>query len=337
MTYVFLDVGKFVAAFAVVFIHTEPFREVSLLFSYLFSHGLMRQAVPFFFLVSGFFLARLWPKDGVLPWRAAFHTMRRALFLYLLWGCLYLPLMVWTFREMGADWQGAFFAACREALFGMYQLWFFLGLAEAVLLLALLSRCLRWRSILWLGGALYAGATLVYGMGLLPMDVFYRHYVRGAVFLGVPWMMAGVWLSRVGRVPLRYLFIAYGLGTVALLAESAGDFYRLQGAPTEFFFSLVLCVPALFLLLRDAVPGQLLKARSLWLRRMSTLVYGLHGWPVVLLIGVPSVAQYAADWGLPAAHVFLTLIALFFAVGSGAIILLFAGRVPWLWWLHWFY
>lgn len=70
-------------------------------------------------------------------------------------------------------------------------------LAEAVLLLAVMSRFLRWPQMLFLGGVLYAGATVV-----------------------------------------------YALGTVLLLCESAGDFYRLQGAPMDLFLSLVVCAGA---------------------------------------------------------------------------------------------
>lgn len=81
-------------------------------------------------------------------------------------------------------------------------------LAEAVLLLVVMSRFLRWPQMLFLGGVLYAGATVV-----------------------------------------------YALGTVLLLCESAGDFYRLQGATMDLFLSLGVCVPALFLLLRDAAGG----------------------------------------------------------------------------------
>ncbi len=334
MEYACLDAGKVVASLFVLFAHTEPLHEVSPLAGYLVMDGWMRQAVPFFFVTSGFFLARRWPVDEVLPWRAAWRTVRRLLVLYAVWMCPYVPVMIWSFYEMGSGWYGALLATGQEVLFGLYHLWFFPALAEAVLLLAVMSRFLRWRQMLFLGGVLYAGATVVYALGWLPLDAVYRHYVRGAVFFGLPWVMLGVWLSRAGRLPRRRLFLMYALGTVLLLCESAGDFYRLQGATMDLFLSLVVCVPALFLLLRDAAGGVWLSGHAIFLRRLSTLIYGAHAWPVVVLLGVPSVTQWVMGAGVPWFHFFLMVLSLAWALAVSCLVLRLAARYRWLRWLY---
>lgn len=334
MEYVFLDVGKFVASIFVIFSHTEPLMDVSPLASYLLADGLLRQAVPFFFVTSGFFLARRWPVDEALPWRAALRSVRRILVLYAVWLCPYAPVLVWSLYEMWGSWHRALLVTGQELVFGMYHLWFFPALAEAVLLLAVLSRFLRWRQMLLLGGVLYAGATVVYEMGWLPMDAVYRHYVRGALFFAVPWVMLGVYFSRVGRLPRRWLLLVYAAGTALLLLECVGDFYRLQHAPMDLFLSLVVCVPALFLLLRDAAAGAWLSARALHLRRMSTLVYGVHAWPVVVLLGVPSVAQRVAAAGVTGFHFWLLMLVLAWALAVSCLVLRLARRWRWLHWLY---
>lgn len=316
MVYALLDAGKFVASFFVIFIHTEPLADVSPFGSYLLSHGLSRQAVPFFFVASGFFLARHASAEGAVSFCAVLHTARRLLVLYAVYFLIYEPFSFLMLRAQG---HGTSFAEILiEAAFGPFHLWFFPALLEAVLLLAILGKFLRLRTILLLSGALYFGATAVYGLGLLPVDSFYVHVVRGAVFFGLPFVALGLFLARAPRLPRRCLLLCYGVGTLLMLGESGWHFAR-QLPPLEFFFTLPLCVVPLFLLLRDAAAGAWLTAHSVTLRRMSTLIYGMHVLPMVCLFVWPA--------PLLQQHLLLTAVTIVWALLASWLVLRLAPRV----------
>ena len=171
-----LDVFRVAAAVLVVAIHTSPLTTYWALGDFWFTRVLARVAVPFFLMVSGYFLARN-------NWRTVWTVWKKTALLYGLCVLLYLPLNAYAgqldgdfFRRIFTD--GAF-----------YHLWYFPGLLLGVPIAWALSR-MGLRVALPLAGLLYLiglGGDSYYDLiSRIPIDMFFivcgiLVFVTGAV------------------------------------------------------------------------------------------------------------------------------------------------------------
>ena len=267
-----LDWFRLLAAVLVVCNHTSPLGEISPTADFLLTRVLARIAVPFFLMVSGYFLAA---RDRQGIW--AFW--KKTLLVYAACAALYLPLNLYAgqisgdfLRRLAAD--GSF-----------YHLWYF----PALLLGIPIARGLRhfgMRSALSISGLLYLiglGGDSYYGLAAqepllregysLIFHVF--SYTRNGLFF-VPLFLllgeAGVRFSR--RVSI--------LGLLASFAGMIGEALLLRGLDVQRHDSMYLLLPLvmvfLFSLLLHSNQGEDRVAR-----RLSTLVYVLHPWCIVLV------------------------------------------------------
>lgn len=282
-----IEYFRLAAAFLVVAIHCSPLTTYSETADFILTRAVARVAVPFFFMVTGFFaLGR--------PEKLRRFLKRTAL-LYLACILLYLPLNLYSGALSGLTPVGAL----RELLFEgtFYHLWYF----PAVLLgAAIASLLMRTRAGLGIAAALYV-------LGLLG-DSYW------GLISGVPWLsdvyevifgLAGYTRSGLFFAPLFLLLgarlrgseasgkgEAAGLGAAlalvlceALLLRHLGwqrhdSMYVFLPAVMYFLFSLLLAP-------RGEAPG--------WLSPFSMLVYVLHPWVIVLVRGA---ARQLGLWGL---------------------------------------
>ena len=116
-----LDTFRLAAAVLVTAIHTSPLAGVSPLADFLLTRVLARVAVPFFLMVSGYFLARR-------GWQGLGRFIRHNMLVYLAAAALYLPLNFYAGDSPVAwlrslVWEGTF-----------YHLWYFPALLWGVLI-----------------------------------------------------------------------------------------------------------------------------------------------------------------------------------------------------------
>lgn len=282
-----IEYFRLAAAFLVVAIHCSPLTTYSETADFILTRAVARVAVPFFFMVTGFF---------VLGWPEKLRRfLKRTALLYLACILLYLPLNLYSGALSGLTPVGAL----RELLFEgtFYHLWYF----PAVLLgAAIASLLMRTRAGLGIAAALYV-------LGLLG-DSYW------GLISGVPWLsdvyevifgLAGYTRSGLFFAPLFLLLgarlrgreasgkgEAAGLGAAlalvlceALLLRHLGwqrhdSMYVFLPAVMYFLFSLLLAP-------RGEAPG--------WLSPFSMLVYVLHPWVIVLMRGA---ARQLGLWGL---------------------------------------
>ena len=110
--------------------------------NYFVVHVLTRLGVPFFFLVSGFFLQK-----KIQDVQKVKAYLARIFQLYVIYTVLYLPQIVYDYRKAGGFWGWNLLDFVRNFfLVGSYtQLWYFVGLIVATLLLYLLKNKLKLR------------------------------------------------------------------------------------------------------------------------------------------------------------------------------------------------
>lgn len=269
-----LDWARLGAAVLVVGNHTSPLASFTVSGDFFLTRVLARLAVPFFLMISGYFLERT-------DWETAGKLWKRTAGFYGIAIALYLPLNLYAgqltpdfFREILTD--GTF-----------YHLWYF----PALLLGLPLARGLRrlgFRAALMtagllylvgLGGDSYSGLVCqLPGIGAF-YDVVFRvfSYTRNGLFY-VPLFLL---LGAAGlRLPRR----AAGFGTLAGLALMTTEAFWLRGLGVQRHDSMYLALPGVMVCLFAWLLTENLGQRR-DLRHLSALVYLLHPWCIVLVRG----------------------------------------------------
>lgn len=293
-----LDRFRFAAALLVVAIHTSPFSSLSPAVDRWFTHVLCRVAVPFFFMVTGYFLLSP-PGSSPAGRRPLSHFYKKNLAIYGLATLLYLPIQWYAGRQL----PHSLLAWVRVLFFDgtYYHLWYFpavfLGAWIAWQLQQRLpfSRALLAASLLYLAGLL--GDSYSALLPRLPLlDTLYQagfqlfSYTRNGLFFAPLFLLLG---ARLHTHPLPGLARP---GTVCLglaLLTGEGLLLPLLGTARHdsMYLSLPLCMLALFpLLLRWQCPPSPL------LRQASTLVYILHPFCIVALRGLAKLPWLTWAW-----------------------------------------
>ena len=267
-----LDRFRLLAAVLVIAVHTSPLTSCTALGDFYLTRVLGRTAVPFFLMVSGYFL----DQKG---WRTVRAFWKRTALLYGACILLYLPLNLYAgqldgdfLRRLAAD--GTF-----------YHLWYFPGLLLGVPIAWGLRR-LGLRTALPLAGLLYLiglGGDSYYGLAAqvpalkTAYDAIFQvfSYTRNGL-LYVPLFLL---LGAAGRTFSRRASLA---GLLLSLAAMCGEALWLRGLNVQRHDSMYLFLPLVMGFLFSALLGAN-RGEDRTARRLSALVYVLHPWCIVLV------------------------------------------------------
>lgn len=308
-----LDAFRLIAALLVVAIHTSPLASLSPDADFLLTRVAGRLAVPFFFMVTGCFLLN----DGGVR-----RFLGRTARLYALSIALYLPLNFYAGGMSAIEWLRGLLI---EGTF--YHLWYL----PAVLLAVPAAFFLR-KLRPWLGFAL-AGALYLIGLGgdswhgvvcrAPAVAAFYDGLLAALphtrALMAPLFLLLGAQLPRALDVlrartsRLTALCAACFAASLAVMSAEA-LWLRALGAPRHdsMTLALPLCAAFLFLTLLS-LNGARCRAAS----EMSTAVYILHPWCIVLVRGFAKLTGTQAVWiGNSLAHFLLTA-ALSLALAAG--------------------
>ncbi len=250
-------------AICVVAIHTRPLLYVTNEHIQEIYEAIVRMAVPFFFLSSGYLLAvKLeYPYHGDDAQKRIWTYFRRILGMYVLWTFLYLP---WTIQEyIGGElsivdatisFLRGFFIFGEHSI--SWMLWYLLSTIYALLIIALLLKKRTTPKIIWILGVV----LLLVGIGIDNLET------KGRLFQGVFYLFSGMLLAH-KPLPLKLngvLFLGGFLANCVISNGIASQFLVL--ASSIGLFGLTLVVP--------------LKNSPIYpiLRSTSTGLYFLHMW-----------------------------------------------------------
>ncbi|SDA27880.1 Surface polysaccharide O-acyltransferase, integral membrane enzyme [Nitrosospira sp. Nsp18] len=215
-----VDVIKIIAVTGVIVIHAAPFSDTS------FEGSLYRQleillsqssrfAVPFFFVVSGYFFGVKERRNNLKTISTTVSTVKRLLLIFVAWSLIYLlPYNVGAIYEYGIS--GPFKVAywnlislssdpIRLIFHGTKaHLWFLAGLIWAVLFTGAFRYLELYRSI-------YIIAIILYILGLLgqsysnsPFGIHFNFDIRNHVFFSTIFFVTGYGLSNYKPEPLWF-------------------------------------------------------------------------------------------------------------------------------------
>ena len=261
-----LDDFRLIAVILVVANHT---RSAEGQFLWLLT-VLRRVAVPYFIMVSGYFLGRN-------QWRYTGRFLKKTALLYGTGVLLYLPLN-WYAGQLTPDFP-------RQVLFdgSFYHLWYLPALLLGAPIAQRLSR-LGQKKALLIAGALYLmglGGDSYYGFLPQGLTGFYDivfqvfAYTRNGLFYVPLFLLLGAAEITLGqRISLAGFLVSLSM----LISEAL----LLYGAGVQRFDSMYLCFPFLMVFLFSLLLNANQRERQ-GLRQLTTLVYLLHPWCIVLV------------------------------------------------------
>ncbi len=202
--YPVLDFARLFCAFLVVVLHAFEVPSAGSVWEFLCA-CFFEQAVPFFFVVSGFFFARKM-QACACRLREVWLYVRGRLLLYAAWTVLWMPYLLHIYLNKYPDASAAYLAALlirRIVLAGSGVYWYVLVMAEAAAVIGILMH-LKLEKLLY--ALALAGLALRYCYDLqfqLPVvtqvnGLFYYvfSWSNNVVMSGLPFMTVGVLFAQ---------------------------------------------------------------------------------------------------------------------------------------------
>lgn len=280
-----LDHGKLWAAFLVVAIHTSPLSSFSGTADFVLTRILARTAVPFFLMVTGYFLLPAYLFEHSSDRRPLLRFCKKALVLYAAAIVLYLPVNLYAHQLRGIGLAGLLRMLVFDGTF--YHLWYLPASVLGVLLLVLLGRRLPFGAVAAVAAALYGVCLLGDSYyGLFAQQPVFRavfdamfhvfSYTRNGIFYAPVFLAMGAGLSR---LRLRRSLAGPGLLLSAALMIAEG--LALHSADVQRHDSAYLALlPCMFFLFPLLLSLPLRSSKRL--RTISTGIYLLH--PLCILL-----------------------------------------------------
>ena len=294
MRYGSLDIFKMIAALLVVAIHISPLASFNDTADFLLTRIWARTAVPFFFMVTGFFVLPGCMKSG-----GGRYLCRQLSKLGILYGTatlLYLPVNIYTGYFKG---QGIITKVVKDLLVNgtFYHLWYLPAVMTGLVVVYLLFKSLGFRWTMAL-------ALLLYGIGVFG-DSYYgviadipvieavyegifsvSEYTRNGLFMAPVFLVMGYILAGTQKMAETQRFgrkeCAAGFGVCFVIFNGEGlilHFLRLQRHDSMYFF----LIPVMFFLfqLLLLVPVSAVKIP----KDLPMYIYILHPLCIILVRG----------------------------------------------------
>ena len=260
-----IDLFRLFCAVLVIIIHTNPFKGINGL-EFITHQVLPRVAVPFFFIVAGFFY------DKTLQKEKKFFSkyLIKILITYICWSILYFLINMFRLIVEGAFDFIPFVKSCilSFALTGSYyHFWFFPALIFSILIVAIFYK-LKWLKVLYIVGI---GLYLIGCLGCAYYDIALKIPLLSS-------LIQNPWFETIRRILLMGL-------PFFLLGALLNDF-RNQWANIKLKTQLTVLIGLIVLFVLEIV---VVVATQIYNNITLTLfLYPLVGWLFIILFNNPA-------------------------------------------------
>ena len=278
-----IDLCKLIMAVCVVAIHTDPLNKCTNSFVLSIYNCMLRMAVPFFFLSSGFLLANKlsYPFSDDFSITKIKNYLQKIVKLYLIWNIVYLPLALYDYITANIGIKSAVFLYIRGLLFvgehyNSWILWYLLSTIYAlVLILFLLKRVhLKPEIIVVVGAVIYLLSTGISFLAAYDNDLplifsimkkaLKYTIINGRILTGSFYIPVGMLLAR-KKMNTQRALLMFIVGFVANIISN--NYFIVS-------ITLVVCSVGFFSIIKNIeLPDSLV---YVWARKMSTVIYFIH-------------------------------------------------------------
>ena len=279
-----MDWMKMICSFLVVAIHTSVLSSFSETADFFLTGIVCRIAVPFFFMVSGFFLM---PKISS-HFSSVIKTEKKLGMMYMTSIFIYLPLNLYAGQYFFKDLPSFFRAFFLDGTF--YHLWYFPAAAEGILLLGLMQRlfsrkvCMILCILLYLiglGGDSYYGIIKDIPLVQPFYDTYFQigTYTRNGFFFAPVFLCLG-WILSDDRNRLSFRDakkISLFSFLLLFLEGWLLHIFQIQRHDSMYLY-LLPCMYGIFSLLSNISCGSRIS-----FRKISMFIYIIHPWVIVIV------------------------------------------------------
>lgn len=291
-----LDYFRLVAAFMIVAIHTSPLKSFNEVADFLVTYCMGRVAVPFFLMVTGFFVLAPYQKSLRRPLHVREHAaskvkkfLKKTTMLYGVAILLYLPVMVYA-----KQWGNSLGEWLKDIFFDgtFYHLWYLpAALMGCLLLVGMMRLCSPLAiscsvSLLYVvgtvGDSYYLLASQAPAIKAVYEGIFVvSSYTRNGVFFAPVFLWMGV-LAANGKLelPARKAAVGFGVSMAGMLAEGMLTWAMGWQKHNSMYF---LLLPVMFFLFEWLLAAEA-DAPAI-LRDVSMCIYIVHPICIILVRG----------------------------------------------------
>lgn len=194
-----IDCFKLLAAFLVIAIHTSPLTSISPEADYILARVLARVAVPFFFMVTGYFVLPKALEDGAY----GLAYLKRIGLIYLISMALYLPVGIYAGHFKGAGVISVLKMIFLDGTF--YHLWYLPALILGFTVILLLLRVLPVPAVGAVCGLLYGAGLFGDSYYGLIGEASFVHSIYQGLFHVFEYTRNGLFYTPI------FLFLGYAL------------------------------------------------------------------------------------------------------------------------------
>lgn len=308
--YGFLDYFKLFCAILVIAIHTYPLASFDKTANYIFTGIISRIGVPFFFMVTGFFLLPKFCDPTKNAISTLVHFIKKTGILYLFTILLYLPINLYSgyFKQENLT-KNILKDILIDGTF--YHLWYLPAVITGVLLTAFLLKFLGKLGcgilcillyIIALFGDSYYGLTTSFPF----ITSFYEHlfswmdYTRNGIFFAPIFLFLGYFIYEINTKSTKLALFSLKINTLFFILSF---FLLLVEGLVLYHFSLqrhdsmyIMLLPAMFFLFEIWIISSNTYGipSNKMIRTISMILYVIHPYTIIILRGIAKVLKLEA-------------------------------------------
>ena len=273
---------KLICAFLVIAIHTHPFEDINKILYYSFSEVLVRIAVPFFFVSSGYFYIK--NKCNFSKY------IKRLLIVYISWSIIYFIIQLPSYIasntsliNIAKNFIVSFF------IYGSYyHMWYMVALIMCVIITSIFYKLNKMNLLYILSIGLYiigviGGAYYKIGSQIPILSNLYNFslylQVRRYLLMGLPFFMVGYLIYEIKEIPKNINITTIFTIILFIFEIIIVNILNLQRDIVITFFLYPLVLQIFILCLKFPLQNTSFKINT---GKLSSFIYFVH--PLIILV-----------------------------------------------------